>query len=80
MIITSASKYYFYFQFDNSEINTPDAEQFISRIKTEIPANKGRYWIRDKKVWAIHKDFFELFMENLYVYYKKLVFKQEELF
>ena len=80
MIIKSASKDFFYWQLDPSEKELPESYEFIDQVKEKIPANKGRYYFRDKKCWAINKEYFIDFMEIVIEFYKGLVFKQGELF
>jgi len=81
MIIKSASKDYFFWKMDQEEHEFPESAAFRENVKKEIPYGPGgRYWIKNKKIWAIHKNQFKIFMEIVYDFYRDLVFKQGELF
>lgn len=79
MKISSYSKNYFIFQFQDDEKNNYYASKFIEKFKNEIP-HGARYWFPKVKAWRIHNDYFNKFMELLMEYYRDLVFKQRELF
>jgi hypothetical protein len=80
MIIRSASKDYFYWQFDEKEKELPESRELIEKVKSKIPANGGRYYIKDRQCWAINKQFFHEFIAIMNEYYYNLCFKQGELF
>lgn len=79
MLIKSASKYYFYFQLTDEEKENNETQRLIDNIKKNI-TYKNRYWIKEKKIWAIHKDKYNIFMELIYEYYYNIINKQYELF
>ena len=70
---------YFFFKLSKNEKESIAAKEFTESLKIEIPY-KGRYWMKEKRCWAIHKEYFNTFFELLKKFYYNLCFNQGELF
>ena len=79
MIIKPNSEYYFTFQLSSEEKGYPETAELIRMIKRDIP-HKWRLYFREEKRWAIHHDYFDIFMALVTEFYAAVILRQGKLF